>query len=214
MLQKFNLSNIKFTDILLIGLIGLFVYNSFFSKKEDTPQPITINIPETSGTSGTQIIEVPGKPIPVYINGNSQPPISVDSKYKELYDKAQSELEKQKLYYEAIKINEYKNKTLVDDSTVTIKGDFTTRGSLLDYKIDYKVKEKKFTYTPKVEYRNPRLSLEIQGGSFIPSIDTPQWSIPLQVGLENKNGIGVGYMYNITTKQHGVYLKKSFTIIK
>lgn len=203
--------NIRLTDVLIIIIGGILIYNSFFKETDkEKPIDITVNIPEVQGSTGTQYVEP--KVIVVPINNGKNNDISVDSYWKERYENANQRI-KDSLYNEAIKINKY-NDTLIDDKYVTIKGDFTTRGSLLDYKVDYIRKEFDITYTPETVVENPKLSLNIRQGLLAPSPISDKFNAPFQIGLENKKGWEIGYIRDLITQQNGGYVGKTFTILK
>jgi len=150
--MKFNVTN-----ILLGVLIMIMGWKVIFPEPIPDPAPITVQIPEQVGTSGTQIIERV-KVVTVAIPSQDKP-VSVDADLKEAYEKSKDSIEKLNLYLESIRVRDY-NSTLVDNDTIKITGKGRVRGQLLDYKIDWKIKESAFTYTPEVVVREPKLSLK------------------------------------------------------
>ena len=181
------------TKILLIFVILLLLYNNFFKPQPVIePVPVTITLPETSGTTGKVTFEEVEKDT-VYLTGNTEY-VEVDKGYKELYERAKDSLEKAKLYYEAIKIRKY-DSTIIDNNDITIMGTATTRGSLLDYSVDYKIKEKDFTYTPEVITQLPRLTAGIGGELAVPTQIKGQFALKANLSLMNQKGheINIGY---------------------
>lgn len=194
---------------ILIGLIAWFVFFGDGKELKEQPQPITITIPATQGTTGTQVIET-STPYPVYIQGQGQ--IIVDEKYKNLYENTKDSLEKTKLYLNAIKINDYK-KTFVDNDTITITGDLKTRGDLLEYKIDYNIKPLTFDYTPNIVKQRPRFSMSIGVSGGIPTVPTTRFNLKGELGLENRKGNALTFGYD-TESRVWVGVRKNFTIVK
>ncbi len=204
--MKFNVTN-----ILIILLIGIIAWQTFFDQeKEPLPQPITITIPESKGTTGTQIVEKV-VPYPVYIPSTGEK-FNVDSEYKKKYEDAKDSLEKQKLYLESIRIREY-NKKLVDNDTIEIHGTLKTRGSLLDYKIDYKIKSSNITYTPKIVTKRPKLSVGLGMQTGIPMNPETNFLMKGDIFFENRKGNGFSVGYD-TDKRVWFGIRKTFKLIK
>lgn len=150
--MKFNVTN-----ILLGVLILIMAWKVIFPEPIPDPAPITVTIPEQVGSTGTQVIErvkVVTVPIP-----SQAEPVTVDAELKEAYEKSKDSIEKLNLYLESIRVRDY-NKTLVDNDTIKITGTGRVRGQLLDYKVDWTIKESAFEYTPEVVIRNPAFSLK------------------------------------------------------
>jgi len=111
---------------------------------------------------------IPGNPLPI------KKEIVVDSTYKAQYEQALKEndsLKAKNLFLESISIDTYAG-TLIDNEDIIINGEFTTRGKLLKYDLDYTIKRDTITYTPEVVTRFPKFSLV--GG--------------VELGLPAKNG--------------------------
>lgn len=199
-------------DILMLVLVGLLSWQMFFQKNiEEKPQPITITIPERTGTTGTQIVEKV-VPVPTYIPQYKQP-IEVDSKYKELYEKAQDSIQRMNLYLEAIKINDYEEK-LVDNDTIEITGYAKTRGSLLEYKVDYNIKPFEHTYDPEVIIRRPSLSMGLGVEAGIPTFpNNSNFLLKGNLYFENKKGNALSVGYD-TDKRIWLGLHKNFKLKK
>lgn len=191
---------INVTNILLGLLILILVVQNFFSKEEvKEPTPITINMPEVKGTAGEVIEKVITQP--VYIPQTNQT-IDVDSEWKKMYEESQDSLEKTKLYLEAIKIQKYE-KTLVDNDSIQITGFATTRGSLLDYRVDYTIKPYDFIYVPEVVTQKPKFSmiLGVEGG--VPTTINSSFILKGKLGFHNRKGNGLSLGYDT---QHRIYL--------
>ena len=203
--MKININN-----ILLGLLLVLLSWQTFFNSdsKKDV-QPIVINIPEFKGTTGTQIVE---KSVPYTVFLNSGEKVNVDSDWKRKYEEAKDSLDKQDLYLQSIKINNYEKSVVKNDST-EIKLFATTRGSLLDYKVDYKFTPKPIEYTPKIISERPRLSMgfSVEGG--VPTVPTANFLLKGTTYFENKKGNGFSLGYD-TDKRAWVGIRKTFKIIK
>ena len=177
-------------------------------KQEYKPQPITITVPESRGAIRDTIENFERHT--VYLPAKDET-IDVDSEWKKKYEEAVDSLEKQQIFLESIKINEYE-KTFVDNDTIQIKGFATTRGSLLDYSVDWTIKSRAISIDIEPEVRRPRLQAEYGAGVYL----TPnQIYIPLELGLrEGKYGIGARVQYDPFTQTMGATLNKTFTLIK
>lgn len=198
-------------DILLVILSALMVWQIFFNEKEEKPpEPITITIPEKTGTSGLQTIERVQQ-VPVYIPQYKEP-VQVDSYYKKLYEESKDSIERMNLYLQAIKINDY-DSTIVDNDTIKIDAFAKTRGSLLEYKVDYKIKPDAFTYTPQIDYRRPRLSagFGVEGG--IPTRPETNFLLKGNLYFENRKGNGFSLGYD-TDNRVWLGVRKTFTLKK
>lgn len=124
--------------------------------------------------------------------------VVVDQKYKMMYEEAKDSLERQELYLEAIRIREY-NKVFVDNDTINISGNITTRGSLLGYKFNYLVKESQLTYTPEVEFKLPRMSLGIGVEAGVPTRLGDKFVLKGNLKLNRgSNGYSISYDTNNT----------------
>lgn len=199
------------TKILLIIIILFLGWHTFIkTEPQPEPVPVTITIPETSGTTGKVTFEEVDKDT-VYLKGNTEY-IEVDKGYKELYEKAKDSLEKTELYYEAIKIREY-DSTIVDNDDITIMGTARTRGSLLDYSVDYTIKEKEHTYTPEVITQLPRLTAGIGGELTIPTMVGSPFELRAKVSLMNQKGHEINLGYD-TGNRFSVGYTWNFKLIK
>lgn len=194
------------TNFLLILAILLMVWKFFFSSEEYIePKPVTITIPEYSGTKVDTLERFVRDTI--YLPSNT---IVVDSGWKKKYNEALDSLERQRLYYEAIKINKYE-KTLIDNDSIEIKGYATTRGALLDYSVDYKIKSFDFSYTPDVVVKRPRLSLGLGLEAGLPSTLNTNFLLKGNLYFENSKGNRFNFGYD-TEKRFWVGYSKTFKI--
>ena len=193
--------------LLLVAVIIFLGWNAFLRPTPTIePIPATITLPEESGTTGEIILEEVEKDT-IYLKGNTEY-IEVDKGWKEKYEQAKDSLEQVALYYEAIEIKNYSD-TLVDNKDILITGEAQTRGSLLDYSVDYTIKSKDFTYTPKVVTQFPKLTLGLGSEVVVPSIVNNRFTVRGKVSLMNKKGheinlgydtenrFSVGYTFNI-----------------
>ena len=147
----------------------------------------------------------------MYLKGDTKY-IEVDKGYKELYEKAKDSLEKAELYYEAIQIREY-DSTIVDNDDITIMGTARTRGSLLDYSVDYTIKEKEYTYTPEVITQLPRLTAGIGGELAVPTQVGDDFAFRLNVSLMNQKGHEINFGYD-TNQRVSLGYTWNFKLIK
>lgn len=197
--------------ILLIVIILLLGWQVFFKPTPKIePVPVTITIPETSGTTGIIPIEEIEKDT-VYLKGKTEY-IEVDKGYKEMYEQAKDSLEKQELYYDAIKIRKY-DSIVIDNNEITISGSATTRGSLLEYNIDYTIKEKNHTYTPEIITQLPKLMGGIGTELAVPTVIGSQFELRLKASLTNQKGHEVNIGYD-TANRVSVGYTWNFKLIK
>lgn len=181
------------TKIVLVLIVIAFVWFNFFkSDPIPEPEPITITIPEKTGTTGTINTEPKVERDTVYIENKI---VQVDKKYKELYEQAKDSLEKQKLYNEAIQIKEYSD-TLVDNDDITISGKATTRGTLLDYSVDYKIKPREITYIPEVVSRLPKYSIGLGLETGLPSVKEGNFVVKANLSIINGKGLETTVSYD------------------
>lgn len=171
----------------LLVIIGIALIADFFYKDDPEPQPIEIIIPEQKGSTGTQIIENV-KTIPIPIPGGKE--IYIDEKWYKEYLEAKDSIERLNKYVQAIQVKEL-DTTFIDNDTIKLDGKIKTRGSILSYKFDYKIKERKFEYTPEVIVRRPRMSLIGEVGTGIPTNPTSDLSLYGAIGFENQKGFGL-----------------------
>lgn len=187
----------KHFKTLLVAIIIIFILGKIFEKDKSYEGDAIVITPEVTGGEKKEISKVSVDT--VYIekivkeeNKIVKERIIVDSTYKKRYEEAIKEndsLKAKNIFLESIKINEFKG-TLVEDSKITIKGKIKTRGNLLGYDIDYTIKKDSISYTPKVEYRHPSLSL-IYGADVIVPTGVVQQSNPVivgKLGLQFKKG--------------------------
>ncbi len=200
-------------DTTKIILIAAVIYIGWVSFLKPTPDPIvdtvTIVVPEKEGTTGIVNIEPEIIRDTVFVKGET---IEVDKGYKELYEKAKDSLEKKELYLEAIKINKY-NDTIVNNDDIVIRGSATTRGTLLDYSVDYILKEKSITYTPEVVTQLPKLSGGIGLEIGVPTIPNTSFVVKANLSLMNRKGKEINISYD-TDKRVWLGYKKTFKIFK
>lgn len=201
--MKLNIQN-----ILLAVLVGLLAYNFFFQKDEE-PKPIQVIIPPIEGSTGTQIIEHV-KTIPVYIEGQGQ--VIVDERWRDEYLNSKDSIERLNQYLKAIQVKE-KEYTFIDNDTIKIDGTLKTRGDLLEYKLDYQIKERIFEYTPEVVYKRPRISLEMAVKSGVPTNLNSNFILKGELGLKNKNGFGLNVGYD-TDNRIWAGVSKDLTLLK
>lgn len=187
--------NLQIRDIFIILLAGLLIWQIFFTNNNSTKEiikPVIVNVPEKIGTSGLKTIETI-KTVPVIIPKTNEK-IIVDSTYEILYRKAADTIEKQKLYLKAIEVKNYK-KDFIDNDTIKISGDLKTRGDLISYKIDYKIKQSSIQVEPQVIYKKPSLSLGFGVETGIPTFPNTNFIMKGSMSLENYkgNGLSIGY---------------------
>ena len=183
------------TKILLIVLVLMMGYNNFFKKSEPIePTPVTVTLPESYGTTGLQTLEPKVVVVQVPVSQGSNQTIDVDAIWKEAYEKASQDA-KDSLYNEAIRIRTYSD-TLVDNEEVVIKGEARTRGSLLDFKVDYTLKEKEFTYTPEIVTQYPRLSVGLGVEMGVPTMIGENFALKGNLDLMNRKGHEINFSYD------------------
>ena len=198
------------TKVLLVSAILYIGWISFFKGSPDlVVEPVTITIPKVEGTTGLVPLEPKVVREKVYIKGDI---VEVDSGYKEKYEKAKDSVEKLQLYLEAIKITNPKG-VIVDNKDIKIYGEASVRGTLLDYKIDYELKEKSITYTPEVVTRLPKLAVGLGIEVGIPLILESNFVVKANLDLINSKGNQVNLSYD-TEQRLWFGVTKTFRLIK
>lgn len=195
-------------NFLLYIIIALLAWKVLFTTESVQPDKKQVLVEEKQGTTGNIQVE---KSAPTIIYMKNEKQTVVDDIYKRKYENAIDSLEKQELYYKAIQLREYKKK-VVDNDTIEINATVKTRGSLLDYKIDYKIKESVFEYTPEVIKEMPSLSVEL--GTEV-GVSTTLQKTPIlkgNIGIINRKGIGFNVGYD-TEKTVWVGVKKTFKLL-
>ena len=201
---------IDVTKILLVAALIFIGWQSFFKKTPDkVPKPITITIPEVTGSSGLKKLDTVFVTETITVKGKT---IEIDKGYKKMYEEALDSLKKKEVFLQAIKINKYAD-TIVNNEDITIEGKATTRGTLLDYSVDYTIKKKQVIYTPEVITKFPDLSvgLGIEAGADVNTWD--KLSVKANVSLMNKRGNEINASYD-TNGVWWVGYKKIFKILK
>lgn len=193
--------------VILIGLVSWMLYQN--NKPVEPPKPIVITIPGSSGSTGTQIIENV-KTIPVPIPGDTE--VIVDEKWYKEYLEAKDSLERLNKYLQAIKVNKL-DTTFIDNDTIKLDGSIVTRGSLVSYKFNYNIKERKFEYTPEVVTQRPRFSLSIESSVGVPTTPTTKFSMKGQLGFENRRGNALVIGYD-SEQRVWAGVRKNITIVK
>lgn len=205
---------INVTNILLVMLIVIMGWQTFVKNDLPIPEKKTITIPEIKGTTGTKVLEPNVVRDTVYLPSKNKE-IIVDGGWKLKYEQAvknNDSLEQRTLFLEAIKINKYE-KVLVDNDSIEIKGYATTRGNLLDYSVDYRIKPSDFTYTPDIVKIRPALSLGFNVEAGVPLIPTSDFLIKGGMFVENTKGNGFSLGYD-TQQRVWVGVRKTFTLKK
>jgi hypothetical protein len=206
----------KIKNYIILGLaiaLGVMIYLN--TRPEVIPDPITITIPGSSGTSGVVQIDTVEviKEIKVYLPGKKE--IVVDNSYKDAYEAAiedNDELAAKNLFLESIRVKEY-NEVAIDNDTIKVDLYAKTRGSLLAYRIDYNIKDKEFTYTPEVMHIRPKMTVLLGLEAILPPIGPGTPALKLDLGFQGQGGdVWSGGIDTQGNKYVG--FKKSFTIFK
>lgn len=203
--------------VVIIIILLLFIAEHNIFDSED-PKEVTVITPTISGRAKKEVDSIvydtiyvdrylPGK----VIKGDKQ--IVVDSIYKIKYETAirdNDSLKAKTLFLESISLDTYQG-NLVDDKDITIDGKFVTRGKLLSYDIDYKIKSDTIKYTPKVVTRFPKLSIvggvklglpSNQSNDVIPTIAghvgfRGKKGNTISLGLDSRKRIMLGYEWTL-----------------
>ena len=200
------------TKILLIILILIMGYSNFFKKSEPIePTPVTVTIPESYGTTGLQTLEPKVIVVQTPVSQGSNQQVDVDALWKSAYEQASQEI-KDSLYNEAIRIRTY-NDTIVDNDEIMIKGNARTRGTLLDFKVDYNIKERDFIYVPEVVTQYPKLSLGLGMEIGVPIMMGENLALKGNLSLMNRKGYEINFSYD-TDQRVWLGYKKTFKFIK
>lgn len=178
---------------IVLVIIASVIYFQYVYFLPDNPvvDSVSVKIKEKTGGESkvidsirTVYVEIPGKTI-------VKKELVVDSLYKTKYEEAiknNDSLNAKNLFLESIALDTYEG-TLIDNKDIKINGKFVTRGKLLKYDIDYKIKEDSITYVPKIATRYPKFSLV--GGINLHLPTQPQGTSPIisaHVGVRNKKG--------------------------
>jgi hypothetical protein len=205
---------INVTNLLLGILILVMSYKVFFPEPAPEPAPITVTIPEKVGTTGKQTIQ-DVRVVPIYLP-NQEKPVTVDADLKDKYEKAKDSLDQLNLYLDAIRIRDY-NKTFVDNDTIKISGTGRVRGQLLDYQLDWKIKESAFTYKPKVVTQFPKFSIKGELEFGLPNLLQPVGvnspDLIAKANLRFLNRKGNSLSIGVDTEKR-IWIGGGFTIFK
>lgn len=200
------------TKILLFALVLLMGYNSFFKADPiPEPTPVTLTLPEYFGSTGLQTLEPKVVVVQVPVSNGSQEKVDIDKIWKDAYEQANQRV-KDSLYNEAIRIRKYSD-TLVDNDNITIKGDATTRGSILDFQVDYNIKERDFTHTPEVVVQYPKLSLGLGTELGVPTQIGQPFTLKGNLDLMNRKGHEINISYD-TNETVWLGYTRNFKLIK
>jgi hypothetical protein len=188
---------------IIIGLLALFVvYTVYRNNMTEDVTPVEVTIPEVSGTVQNKIREIQVDTVYISIPGKQTTKVAVDKDYKESYEQALKENDSLKAYnifLSSIEINNY-SKMLIDNDTISISGTAKTRGELIEYSVDYKIKEKKITYIPKVISKSPELSFVYGVSVSFPAKDAGSGEpiLGASAGWQNSKGniYTIGYNTN------------------
>ena len=154
---------------------------------------VTIITEEKIGEVEEKITEVVRDTIFIetIIPGQSQPQrkeIVVDSTYKADYEQAIKDndiLKAKNLFLESISLD------------IKIDGKFLTRGKLLEYKIDYKIKSDTLKFKPTIKYQHPKLTLLPGVKLTVPTnpLGDSKPNVEINLGIQGKKGniISVGF---------------------
>jgi len=205
--------------IVLLVLVGIL---SYFHIDNEEIEDIVIITDEKIGEVEKEVeASIPDTVyIEVKVPGKSQPQkkeIVVDSIYKADYEKAikdNDSLKAKNLFLESISLNTW-NGNLIDNKDIKIDGEFLTRGRLLEYKVDYKIKSDTIVVKPKIEYRHPKLTL-LPGIKLSMPMDPISQTKPLlelNLGIQGKKGNIFSFGFD-TEKRITLGYNHSFKIIK
>lgn len=206
------MKKINSTQILLFIIFGIVIWDKFINLnfEDEVIEEKIVTVEEKEGSTGKKTVKE-YIPYPVYSHDRKEQ-YTVDKKLKEEYEKLSDSLEQYKKYLEAIKVNKYK-KTLVDNDTIRVDGRATTRGELLDYSVDYKIKSFDFKYKPKVVKRLPLLSLGLGLESSIPTPTNTSLTLKAEISALNRRGNEISIAYD-TERRIWLGYTKHFKIIK
>ena len=192
---------IDYRIVIGIILVLFIVEHTFFYSKDQVEDAIVI-VPEKVGGVKKKVDSIVRDTIYIdkIIPGNKLPArkkIVVDSTYKSDYERAIKEndsLKAKNIFLESIALDTYEG-TLINNKEIKIDGKFLTRGKLLEYDVNYKIKKDTVTYIPKVVTKFPKFS--IVGGVDLSMPTSPlNKSEPLisaHVGFRNKKGNTISF---------------------
>lgn len=197
--------------VILAAALLILVWFQCSGEDPVDPEPITITIDGSEGTTGVVDLQPEVKTDTVY-NTLYETEIVVDREYRELYEKTNDSLKRLNLYLKAIQINEYSD-TIVDNDEITIKAFTKVRGELLQYKADYHIKPKEFTYTPEVITRFPAFSVGVGVEAGVPLMVDESFALKANLEFMNRKGNSLTFSYD-TDKRVWVGIKKTFKLKK
>lgn len=196
----------------IITVVSLILAVSLFIQKDPVVQPKTVEvvIPKSIGSTGLiKVDTVEVKPKTVFVKGDT---IKIDEGYKEMYESAKDSIEKLNLYLTSIRIRDYKG-VIVDNEDIKIEGEASVRGSLLDYKVDYTLKEKTITYKPVVITKLPKLSAGVGLEVGLPTNPGDNFLVKANANIMNSKGNQFNISIDTDERVWAGYTK-NFKIIK
>jgi hypothetical protein len=212
----------KFKNYLILALLislGTVIYINY--ENEPVPDKVVITDEETGGVEKELAEVIPDTVfIEIEVPGKAKPQIKeivVDSTYKSEYEKAikdNDSLKAKNLFLESISLDTFEG-NLIDNKDITIDGKFKTRGKLLEYKIDYKIKSDTLTFKPNIEYRHPKASFVYGVKLGLPMQNGVQLQPTLEgvVGFQNKKGNIITFSAD-TQKRFSIGYYKTITLFK
>lgn len=212
----------KFKNYTILVLAVALAILSYVHFDKDPVEDVTVITDEKTGEVEKELSEV--TPDTVYIEvkvpGKAKPQqkeIVVDSIYKAEYEQALKDndsLKAKNLFLESISLNTFEG-NLINNDDISIDGKFKTRGELLEYSIDYKIKSDTLTFTPNIEYRHPKASLVYGIKVGLPMMNGSELQPTLEgvIGFQNKKGTSITLGMD-TQKRITVGYFKTITLFK
>lgn len=190
---------------LALAVVAFFLVKGLIEEPETEYiyRDVTVEVPVVEHVFDTII-----KPVAVV-----RTKVEIDSTYYEEYKKLKDSVEKDSMFKEAIKINEYNTK--FEDSIQTIKVYSKTRGELLEQSAEYKTKKRSITIKDSVAiHKRFKVHVGVQAGlPLIPSLSTapvgqlnlyitPKGSDnPFTVGFDTEGRILAGKIWKISLRK-------------
>lgn len=192
---------VKYGIAALIGaVISFFIFKG---EVKEVEVPIRVEVPVPSIEKQFDTVYYPK---PVYVKGKTQ----IDSSYYKKYSVLKDSIAKDSLFKEAITLNTYRER--VEDDTIKIDLGLKVRGELLNYNVDYFIKERTVTLDTVLKIPVPKKPILMVGGEAVIPTDVINYKLSIKPGVlfinrNNNKGIKVSYDPINKVFEGGLYFK-------
>jgi len=193
------MNNNIFKGSVILGIIIIIFCLGRCSKKCEITKinvPVTIPAKDGSFESPQVLVPIESKEITKILYKDSLIYVpTVNSDLMDKYIQTQEELDKLKLYADAIKINNYKQTFNNDDLELTIEA--KTEGKLLNLKPSYTIKSKSLTLPIDIPKPKSQVFAMNVGASIQTTKDLSKLDPAVNLQLINKKGSIIGASYSV-----------------